>query len=169
MLSNFSKCCAFTLVQEGGFCNVAGDPGGATNHGITMETLSACLGRQATVDDVKSMTTAQAQAIYLPHYWQPINGDGLPLGVDQVVFDFGVNAGPQRSAMRLQAVVGVKQDGFIGPQTLKAMARLGGEFLIQLLSFNHETYYRALPGFAEFGAGWLARAQRCEVAAMGML
>jgi lysozyme family protein len=52
MLGNFIRCCGFTLVQEGGFCNVQGDPGGATNHGITMATLSNALGRPANVQEI---------------------------------------------------------------------------------------------------------------------
>ena len=32
----FIPCCSFSLSQEAGFCDVQGDPGGATNHGITI-------------------------------------------------------------------------------------------------------------------------------------
>ena len=168
MTDYFPQCCAFSLQQEGGFCNVAGDPGGATNHGVTMEVLSAVLGRQATVDDVRQLTTAQAQAIYRPHYWLPVAGDLLPAGVNLVTFDFGINAGPQRSAMLLQGAVGVMQDGYIGPETLAAVTSWSPNLLIASLTNAHEAYYEQLPTFSQFGAGWLARVQRCETAAFGM-
>lgn len=165
----FAQCCAFSLQQEGGFCDVAGDPGGATNHGITMEALSAVLRRQATVDDVRQLTTAQAQAIYRPHYWLPISCDLMPGAVAQVMFDFGVNAAPQRSAMRLQGVLGVVQDGQVGPKTLAALAAHDPKWVIATLTYSHQVYYRALAGFAEFGNGWLARTQRCQAAAFAMI
>lgn len=169
MNGDFIRCCAFSLVQEGGFCNVKGDPGGATNHGITMATLSQALGRPATVLDVRNLTDAQAEAIYLPDYWSPVHGDQLPAGLDQVVFDFGVNAGPRTSIKRLQAVLGVDADGVIGPGTLAALAQYNVGSLIAVLSYSHTSYYQGLPGFGEFGEGWVARVQRCHVAAMAML
>lgn len=165
----FDTCCAFTLVQEGGYCNVAGDPGGATNHGVTIGELSAVLGRPATIQDVQNLTTTQAEAIYKPRYWAVINGDNLPAGVNLVTFDFGVNAGPERSALRLQGVLGVMQDGQIGPKTLEALAAHDPKWVISALTYSHISYYQGLAGWAQFGAGWEARASRCQAAALAML
>ena len=170
MLGNFDRCNAFTLAQEGGFCNVKGDPGGATNHGITMGELSAVLGRPATVADVMAVTSAQAAAIYKPRYWDEVSGDGLVCGVDLVVHDFGVMAGPKASAERLQALLGLKViDGDVGPVTLAAVRAHDPGWLIAMLTYSHIAYYRALPTFAEFGTGWTARAQRARAAAVAML
>jgi lysozyme family protein len=169
MLGNFIRCCGFTLAAEGGFCNVQGDPGGATNHGITMATLSRVLGRPATVQDVQALTDAQAEAIYQPDYWAPIRGDELPVALDLIVFDFGVNAGPERSVQRLQGVLGVAQDGNIGPATLAALG--GGDVsgLIMTLTYSHVAYYQQLPGYGQFGNGWMQRAFRAQDAARAML
>jgi lysozyme family protein len=170
MIGNFLRCCGFSLVQEGGFCNVQGDPGGATNHGITIGELSSVLGRPATVQDVMNLTDRQAESIYLPHYWRPVNADNLPAGVDLMVFDFGINAGPGRSAMRLQALLGFNQlDGQIGPATIAAMAGRPPKMLVAELAYSHETYYRGLAGFAQFGDGWLARNTRAQAFATGMV
>lgn len=46
----------------------------------------------------------------------------LPSGVDYAVFDFGVNSGPVRAVKTLQKVLRVPQDGWIGPQTIQAIA-----------------------------------------------
>ena len=164
MTGNFIPCCNFTLTQEGGFCDVAGDPGGATNHGITMYTLSAYLGRQATIDDVRNLTAETAEAIYKPDYWDALHADLLPLGLDLLAFDFGVNAGPKRSAMILQKLVGTVADGDIGPATARAIGQHSTDWLIASLTVAHIQYYRTLDGFAEFGDGWIARANRAQVA-----
>lgn len=169
MIGNFDACCDFSLRQEGGFCDVQGDPGGCTSHGVTMAELSAILDRPATVSDVRALTTAQAEAIYRPRYWDAVNGNGLPAGLDLVVFDFGINAGPGTSAMQLQALLHVEQDGAIGPVTLDAIKSHDGVWIVTALTVAHQNYYRSLPTFGEFGAGWLARTNRARTAAAAML
>ena len=49
---------------EGGYSNHPADRGGPTNMGITQATLSEYLGRPASVDEVRSLSRAQAVAIY---------------------------------------------------------------------------------------------------------
>jgi lysozyme family protein len=52
------------LAREGGFVNHPADRGGATKFGITQDTLSAWLGRAASVEDVRALTASEAGAIY---------------------------------------------------------------------------------------------------------
>ena len=169
MIGNFDLCCAFSLHAEGGYCNIQGDPGGATNHGITIGELSAVMGKPATIQDVQNLTSTQAEAIYKPRYWDAVNGNGLPKGIDQITFDFGITAGPENSAKLLQSVLGITQDGDIGPVTLAAIAKQTIPDLITWISAAHSVYYRSLPGFAQFGAGWLARVNACQQAAQEMV
>jgi lysozyme family protein len=169
MIGNFPACVQFSLVQEGGFTDTLDDGEIATNHGITMDELSAVLGRQATVDDVRNLTTAQAEAIYLPRYWCPISGDKLPTGVDLCVFDFGINCGPETSAKRLQALIGTEIDGIIGPVTLARLATHNTAMVISTLTISHQAFYRSLPGYSEFGLGWISRTRRCQMASLAML
>jgi hypothetical protein len=98
--SNFDKCFKFILQFEGGFTNDPKDPGGPTNLGITQATLSAFIGRQATIAEVKALTPAKAAPIYRGKFWDHVNGDNLPVGIDLAVFDFGVHSGPSRGASR---------------------------------------------------------------------
>ena len=168
MNNSFETCCAFTLLQEGGFCNVQGDPGGATNHGVTIGELGAVLGHPATLQDIQNLTTEQAEAIYKPNYWDTLNGDLLPSGVNLVVFDFGVTAGWKKSAELLQGALDVNIDGQIGPVTCKALATYPAKALVNLLTYSHLTYYQSLPGWNQFGKGWQARALRCQVMALSM-
>lgn len=164
--SNFAACIDFTLDAEGGFADNPRDPGGATNHGITIATLSAWLGKPATVEDVRDLTEETATEIYRARYWDRVSGDELPAGIDLMVFDFGVNAGPSRSIRRLQQAVNVDDDGIIGPITLGAVRthfEADADALISEIALLQEQYYRSLSSFRVFGHGWLDRLDRREI------
>lgn len=156
MRMNWLACVNFTLKEEGGYVNDPQDPGGPTNMGITFCTLSGWLHRTCTVDEVINLTRATAMAIYHAEYWNPVNGDQLPYGIDLMVFDFGVNTGPITSAKMLQQVVGVTQDGAIGPITLAAVKNFNGD-LLQALADVHDAYYKSLAEYDIFGDGWTRR------------
>jgi lysozyme family protein len=147
----FAACLPVILAAEGGFVNHPRDPGGATNRGITIGTLREWRQRPVTVDDVRRLTTDEAGAIYRARYWGPCGCDALPAGVDLMVFDFGVNAGPAR-ALRL-----LRQTGGGGaPETIDRFAAA------------RVAYYRSLPAFDAFGRGWLRRTEEVRLAARKM-
>ena len=90
-----------------------------------------------------------------------MKGDDLPGGLDLCVFDFGVNAGPGRSAKYLQTMIGTVADGGIGPNTLKKVAEYveanGIETTIENFQANRQRYYEKLSTFDTFGKGWTRR------------
>jgi lysozyme family protein len=88
MKSNYEFCIKEVLKSEGGYTNDPADSGGETNFGITQRETSI---------PVKTMTQAQAIAIYKKKYWDTVDGDNLPSGVDYTVFDYGVNSGVARA------------------------------------------------------------------------
>jgi len=158
--SNFPAELADVLVFEGGFGDNPADPGGATDFGITLPTLSHWQGSPATIAQLQALTDAQKRAIYRTLFWSVISGDFLPSGIDLMVFDMAVNGGPGRAAMMLQGCLGVEVDGDIGPLTLAAVNALGGNSRVAMIdsyAARREAFYRLLPTFATFGHGWLAR------------
>lgn len=167
-MSDFAPCVAFTLTAEGGFSNAPPDP--PTNFGITLPTLSDWRMRPCTVADVQALTRSEAIEIYQANYWSAVEGDYLMSGLDLMVFDFGVNVGPRESVILLQRILGVAQDGDLGPITLAAaessLAVLRSR--IPALASLQDAYYRQLSGFARYGTGWLARTQRRQAAAMAL-
>jgi len=110
--------------REGGYVNHPADRGGATNFGITAQTLGAWrkLGRAATAAEVQALTETEARAIYRQQY---ITGPGFEAithpGLLHLLVDAGVNSGPKRAVQWLQSALGVTADGVIGPKTRAAL------------------------------------------------
>ncbi len=155
----YARCEPLILRSEGGFVNNRLDRGGPTNRGVTLDSLSAFLGRPATVDELQAMDDATTAAIFRLDYWAKIMGDGLPAGVDYIVFDEAVNQGPGRAARQLQSSAGCVQDGVIGRVTLAHVTAMDPVALVQAIRREREAAYRAAPPdqWAEFGAGWINR------------
>jgi lysozyme family protein len=168
MQTNWPNCLAFTLGAEGGFVDNPTDPGGATNMGITAVTLANYLGRPVNSADVQAMTQDTAAAIYQLNYWRPIQGNVMPNGVDLMLFDWGVNAGPATPNVRLQRILNVAQDGVIGPETIAAVNVHDPRWLITLLGYARNAYYTDL-NEPEFQRGWLSRSAACRTAALAMV
>ncbi len=165
----FAACLAEVLPHEGGYVDHPDDPGGATNLGITHATLAAWRGKPVTKQDVRNLSKAEAAAIYRARYWDAVQGDLLPPGLDLAVFDYAVNSGPGRAARSLQAVLGVTQDGAIGPATLAAVRRAPGPATIIMdLCDTRMLFLRSLPTFGTFGKGWTRRVTSIEEAALKM-
>ena len=168
--ANFPAALAFTLQSEGGYVDNPADPGGATNKGITLATFRTWEGDASLgPDDIRAIDDATVAAIYKHMYWDRLSGDTLPAGIDLMLFDFGVNAGPGRAARMLQAACEVAEDGIVGPDTLAKAAALDAGQAIAGLAAAQRAYYQALPTFGTFGRGWLARTDARVAAARGLL
>ena len=117
------------VAREGGYVNDPDDPGGATNHGVTIGTMKR-LGidltkdGKVTVEDVKALTQAQAVDIYLEHYFKAPGIAALPEALQASVFDMQVNAGSNAVTIlqRLLTSLGFPcaADGALGPRTIRA-------------------------------------------------
>lgn len=162
----FEACLDHVLQHEGGYVDHPRDPGGATNMGITIGTLSDWLGRPATRAEVRDLSRETAAAIYRARYWQAVQGDSLPVGLDLVLFDYAVNSGPGRAVRTLQAVLGVPMDGAIGPVTLSALAGRDREQLIREVCARRRAFLRSLSTYDAFGRGWERRVAAVEAAAL---
>ena len=157
MANNFKHCLEIILHHEGGYVNHPKDPGGMTNLGVTKRVYEEWGGTK----DMKDLLVEDVAPIYKKNYWDKVKGDDLPGGLDLGVFDFGVNAGPGRSAKYLQTMIGTVADGGIGPNTLKKVAEYveanGIESTIENFQANRQRYYEKLSTFATFGKGWTRR------------
>lgn len=168
MLDKFDACHAITAKWEGGWSDHPADPGGKTMYGITQATLSAYLGRPATVAEIRTLSKAQATAIYRDCYWKRVGGDQLPPGVDLCVYDFGVNSGPDRAVKSLQTALGVKADGWVGELTLTAIRDRNPRDLINALCDRRLAFLKSLPTWSSFGKGWANRVADVRKRALAM-
>ena len=165
MKQNYLIIQPWILAYEGGFVNHPKDPGGATNQGVTQRTYDAYRRRIGhATQSVRLIDNVERDTIYRVQYWDAIRGDDLPIGVDAAVYDFAVNSGPSRAAKFLQRIVGVKQDGVIGLQTLDAVARMDSTQVIGQLCVDRMAFLRVARNpktgallWPDFGTGWTRR------------
>ncbi|PIE16975.1 MAG: peptidoglycan-binding protein [Rhodobacterales bacterium] len=170
------------VAREGGFVNDPDDPGGATNHGVTIHTLRR-LGMDLTgdgkigVDDVRALTAAQAVDIFIRHYFLRPRVQDLPASLHATVFDMYVNAGANavRILQRLLVQMGhaIAVDGGIGPQTIAAAQQADAaapDHLADAYGIARRNYYYALadarPALRKYArtrkggkGGWIKRAE----------
>lgn len=163
------------IAREGGFVNNPADHGGATNMGITQATLSAWLGRPASVAEVQALTADTAKAIYTRNYFTKPGLDKLPAAIQPVMLDAAVNSGPGQAVKFLQEVLNesgygpLSVDGGIGPATIAAATQADaamGSALVRALVEKRRAFLKQLavtnPSQQRFEAGWMARCDQLE-------
>lgn len=168
--------------REGGYVNDPDDPGGATNHGVTIHTMRR-LGLDLTGDgridsfDVQRLSEGQAVEIFIQHYFDRPRIADLPDILHASVFDMYVNAGSNavKILQRLLRDMGydLASDGVIGPQTIRishAAVRDAGVHLSDAYGIARRNYYYRIadrrPASRKFArrrdggkGGWIRRAE----------
>jgi lysozyme family protein len=158
----FDRAVGIVLDREGGFVRHPLDPGGATKFGITRSTLARARNGPVTVAAVRNLTEGEARAIYRRFYWDVIQADDLPPGIDLALFDFAVNSGPPRAVRTLQEILGVPADGIAGPQTLAAAGAADPRAILHDLSRARLRFLARLTNWRAFGRGWTNRVLSVE-------
>lgn len=152
-LSNFEPSFKAMIRHEGGYVDHPADPGGATNLGVTIGTLSGWLGRKATKAEVRALTVDAVKPIYRKNYWNTIGGDGLPIGLDYCLFDVSVNSGPGKARQFRAATAG-------------KFAKVTDE--IKAVCARRRAFFQSLRTFKTFGKGWMRRVAEVEALAIRM-
>lgn len=166
MKENLIHAMQHMLRSEGGYVDHPKDPGGRTNLGVTQRVWEEWLGHPVDEMEMRSLTPEKVAPMYKKQYWDKVSADSLPSGVDYVVFDAAVNSGPGRAAKWLQMVVNVSADGAIGPVTLKAVAAMPVEQLIEDYQAMRLEFLKNLSTWDTFGRGWGRRVAEVKEAAL---
>jgi lysozyme family protein len=148
MKDNYERILAFILLREGAKAtNIKGDRGGLTAaYGLTlktMKTLKLDLDKDGDVDeqDVKLVTKEVIDAAFRWYFWDLIDGDNLPAGIDLILADISWNSGVGK---------------------VKQFIREGFAKDIYELTERRKRFYQYQADFVEgqdkFIKGWLVRA-----------
>lgn len=162
---------AGVFAVEGGYVNNPADPGGETNHGVTV----AVAREHGYTGDMKALPKSTAERIYVQDYIERPGFHSvivLSPALGEKLVDAGVNAGPQRAARWLQQALNhlsrggadfplLVVDGRIGPQTLAAYQTLerkrgrvkACELALKLMDVQQGAHYMGL-NKPMFIVGW---------------
>jgi lysozyme family protein len=120
-MANIEILKPFIRSWEGGFCNVPGDKGGATNKGVTIATFRSVFGKDKTVEDLKMMTEEQWTLIMREYYWDKWKADEInSQSIANLLVDWYWTSGSYGIKIP-QYMLGLVQDGIVGPKTLSAI------------------------------------------------
>jgi lysozyme family protein len=150
---NFLTAFEKLLKHEGGFSNHPSDPGGKTRYGVT-EAVAREVGYRG---DMRELPLDLAQRIYKERYWDAVQAESLPADVRYIVFDGAVNSGVVQSAKWLQRACGVKDDGVVGPQTIRAANALSPDGLKRKILAQRLRFMATLSNWPAFSRGWANR------------
>lgn len=185
-MADFDTAISYTLTWEGGYSNDPDDPGGATNHGVTLRKfiehhLDLDKDGDIDADDVRICPVSVVkQEVYYNDYWHPypVFAQLQSQAVATKIFDMTVNMGQvqafklvQRALNRFVCVAKsgglLVVDGQFGPKSIAALnvaLDIAGESAtLQEICSEQEKFYISLsekkPVLKKYLKGWLRRAK----------
>ena len=155
-LTKFDQIIDKVLKHEGGYVNDPNDPGGETNFGISKRAYPNV--------DIKNLTIDGAKEIYKKDYWDKTKVESVPERLRYIYFDMCVNMGMRRAVKTLQNAANNKNsnkidvDGFIGPNTIKALSNIENERVRSYRIMYYADLITKKPTLEKFWFGWYRRA-----------
>jgi lysozyme family protein len=171
-MNTFENAFRVVIGEEGGYTANTADPGNwtggrcgagrcnGTKYGISAATYPAL--------DIAALTLDEARAVYRRDYCDHVHGDDLPPTLALLVFDAAVNSGPGRAIKWLQAALGVRADGVLGPVSLGAARDCAGNGAAVAAEYQAQrmVFLAGLPTWRTFGLGWARRICRLQFEAL---
>jgi len=145
---NFDEAFSRLIGHEGGYVNDPRDPGGETKFGISKRSYPDV--------NIATLTVDAAKAIYYRDFWKPL-GDAHP-AIKFQTFDFAVNSGINTAIRKLQAAIGVADDGHWGPLSAAALNAMDVSDVIMRFVAERLDFWRKLSTWPTYGSGWAGRA-----------
>lgn len=164
---------ATVFQMEGGYVNNPKDPGGETNHGVTVAVARS----HGYTGSMKDLTKGMAEEIYYEDYIKKPGYEEVcksSLAVCHKLIDAGVNAGPGRSSRWFQQSLNslsrggtdypqLTVDGKVGPGTVSAYQKLEAkrgrvkacELVLKLMDVQQGQHYMSLTNLNTFTVGWV--------------
>jgi lysozyme family protein len=172
------------LHHEGGLVDDPDDPGGITNHGISLRFLrwTGDLDGNGLLDgdydgdgdidadDIRAISADQVSDTYRLYFWEPNRLDAVRSELVAVkIFDMAVNMGGKQAWKLVQEALNqlgatLTVDGSVGPKTLAEVDKCLREdyILVTVIRDRQHKFYERLianrPQLAKFRTGWRRRA-----------
>lgn len=169
-MANFDSIVQWLLYQEddrrvpGKIVNL-NDGAGFTRLGITSNNF----GQFVPADFFSSMPFADAvkvsKQVYRDHFWALFSGDKIVsdiVAAPVLSASVNISGGVSRAVKIVQEILGIVEDGILGPKTLAELNSKDPVIVARLFRSGWENFYRHLaqvnPSKTRFLDGWLARA-----------
>lgn len=143
------------ISREGGarITQDSSDTGGTTKYGISSKSYPDV--------DIAKLQYDGARAIYYRDYLMATNIYLLPELVQELALDFAVHSGPRKAITSLQRLVGVAEDGLLGPLTIDAAKALKVGDLCRAYTIDRVGYLcrqvQTNPSKLKYLTGWITR------------
>lgn len=169
-MSSFDLAIPGVLRHEGGLVDNPNDPGGITDYGVSLrwlksKGLAGDLNHDGDVnaEDIKLMTREDAIGFYQKYWWGAYHYGNVTAQVTaNKIFDTAVNMGAPRAHKFAQKIVGVTEDGVLGPKSYAEINAMSSIRFVMSYQTLQAQFYRDIvasnPARKEFLAGWLNRA-----------
>ena len=107
--------------------------------------------------DIRNLSLDAAKGIYKRDWWDQFKGDLLPYELAFQIFDSEINHGHGMGVKFLQRSMGIKDDGVLGPVTLKTIGDHDEDQIIMRFLAIRMKYFTACPTWDKYGRGWANR------------
>lgn len=111
--------------------------------------------------DIANITLEQAKEIYYNDWWLKLKMERWPNVMKYQMFDAAFNHGTGRANQFLQFAARVKEDGVVGPNTIKAVNMTDPNDIVLRFLAKRLRYFTEVKTWSEFSKGWSLRVAQC--------
>lgn len=131
--------------------------GGAVGRGQLKGTKYGIAANTYPDLDIANLTLAKAKEIYYRDWWLKIGADSIDSAIVFQLWDFAVNAGMGTAKRKLQAALGLAEDGVIGEVTIGTIKTIGTSQVLLRFTAQKIKHYTSLKTWDTYGKGWMNR------------
>ena len=174
-MGDFTKAHAFVARMEGGFVDDPADPGGTTNHGVSLRFLKAQgldVGDidgdgDIDADDIRALTPELAAGVLRRAFWDVFPLDAVPAPLALAVYDTAVNMGVGQAKRLTQKALFIEADGRWGPLTWAAIKscsdpKAAALAMVERRRERYAALVRNNTALEKFSRGWENRMKALE-------